>query len=197
MSQDKAFEGLIERVRAGDEAAAAELVRTFEPQIQRMVRVRLSDRALRRQMDSMDICQSVFADFFVRAALGQFDLDSPSQLVSLLASIARNRLIDHARKQKAARRDLRRVESADVGDLAIVHSQDSPSQVVSNQEMLERFRSQLSDEERLLASERCAGRPWDEIAASRGRTAEAVRKQYERAIDRVAGELGIRDDVRD
>ena len=32
---------------------------------------------LRRLFDSMDISQSVFASFFIRAALGQYELDRP------------------------------------------------------------------------------------------------------------------------
>ena len=35
----------------------------------------------------MDICQSVMASFFVRAALGQYQLNTPEQLLNLLAFI--------------------------------------------------------------------------------------------------------------
>src|SRR5262249_31237363 len=49
----------LRRVRAGERAAAAELVRRYEPQIRLEVRLRLRDRRLRRLFDSTDICQSV------------------------------------------------------------------------------------------------------------------------------------------
>jgi RNA polymerase sigma-70 factor (ECF subfamily) len=39
----------------------------------------------------MDICQSVLASFFVRAAVGQFELDRPEPLVGLLIGMARNK----------------------------------------------------------------------------------------------------------
>src|SRR5438128_10189620 len=68
MSEASSFRDLINRVRARDEQAAAELVRLYEPTIRIAIRVRLSDPALRRLLDSMDICQSVLANFFVRAA---------------------------------------------------------------------------------------------------------------------------------
>ena len=31
----------------------------------------------------MDICQSVFTSFFVRAALGQYEIEKPAQLLRL------------------------------------------------------------------------------------------------------------------
>jgi len=110
MSQPEAFQVLIERVRAGDAEAATELVRRYEPMIRRAARVRLVDQRLARLLDSMDICQSVMASFFVRAALGQYELNSPDQLLRLLATMARNKLANHAHSQRAARRDVRRTE---------------------------------------------------------------------------------------
>ena len=86
---DPGFAEFIRRVRSGDERAAAELVERYGPAIRRAVRVRLRDPRLQRLIESVDICQSVFASFFVRTALGQYDLESPDQLLKLLATIAR------------------------------------------------------------------------------------------------------------
>src|SRR6266404_4654229 len=101
MSEANDFHDLIRQVRAGDDAEAAELVRRYEPAIRRAVRIRLGDTRLARAFDSMDVCQSVMASFFVRAALGQYELDAPEQLLKLLATMARNKLADHARQQQA------------------------------------------------------------------------------------------------
>src|SRR5262249_7307378 len=62
------FADFVGRIRDGDEQAAADLVRRYEPIIRVVVRTRLGDRRLRRILDSMDICQSVLASLFVRAA---------------------------------------------------------------------------------------------------------------------------------
>src|SRR5205823_710756 len=86
MSEDAEFRDLIRRVRAGEEAAAFELVRQYEPEIRRAVRIRLNDPHMHRVLDSMDICQSVLANFFTRAAAGQFDLEQPAQLLKLLVT---------------------------------------------------------------------------------------------------------------
>ena len=57
MSPDASFQDLIRRVRARDEQAARELVRRYAPATLVAVRVRLRDPALRRLLDSTDICQ--------------------------------------------------------------------------------------------------------------------------------------------
>ena len=82
-------------------SAAAELVERYGPAIRRAVRVRLRDPRLQRLIESVDICQSVFASFFVRTALGQYDIESPDQLLRLLATIARNKLANQARRERA------------------------------------------------------------------------------------------------
>src|SRR5262245_19863177 len=93
MSEVTQFQELISRMRAGDGEAAAELVRCYEPAIRRIVRLRLNDSRLQRVFDSMDVCQSVLGSFFVRAALGQFDLSTPEQLLKLVAQMARHKVI--------------------------------------------------------------------------------------------------------
>src|SRR5437660_12212613 len=105
MSDEQSFRDLIGRVRQGDEQAAADLVRRYEPAIRRAVRFRLTDARLRRTCDSMDVCQSVLLSFFVRAASGQYDLDTPEQLLRLLTTMARNQLLNQARPGPAPRRD--------------------------------------------------------------------------------------------
>jgi RNA polymerase sigma-70 factor (ECF subfamily) len=194
MEPESSFQDLIRRVRAGDPDAAAELVREYEPAIRRAVRVRLTDSRLRSALDSMDVCQSVLANFFVRAAAGQFDLDEPGQLLRLLAHMARNRLLDHVRHEQAGRRDRRRVQAGDSPALAGVADRgETPSQLVAGRELLEVFRRQLSEQERLLADQRAQGRAWADIAAEVGGSPEALRKQMERAIERVARQMGLEE----
>ncbi len=53
------FADLIRRVRAGDQAAASELVARYEPSICRAARLRLANSQLGRLFDSLDMCQSV------------------------------------------------------------------------------------------------------------------------------------------
>lgn len=194
MAESNAFYELIRRVRAGEQEAAAELVRLYEPAIRREVRFRLADRSLRRVFDSMDICQSVLSSFFVRAASGQYELDKPEHLLKLLVAMARNKLAFQVRKHRAQRRDNRRVGSRSVEQLEPVAAGASPSRVVAGRELLMEFRNRLSEEERQLADLRSQGCEWAQIAAELGGTPDARRKQLTRAIDRVAQQLGLEPD---
>jgi DNA-directed RNA polymerase specialized sigma24 family protein len=105
MSGEDPFLLLIQRVRAGDQEAAAELVRQYELAIRRAVRFQLRDSRLRRALDSMDVCQSVLGSFFARAALGQFEIDKPEQVLRLLITMARNKLATQARKPHIRRQE--------------------------------------------------------------------------------------------
>src|SRR3954454_24985367 len=108
MDDEPSFAEFLRRVRAGDDSAAAELVRRYEPALRLEIRLRMGDPKLRRLLDPADVCQSVLGSFFVRAALGQFDLDRPEQLMGLLITMARNKVALQARRQRTQRRDNRR-----------------------------------------------------------------------------------------
>jgi RNA polymerase sigma-70 factor (ECF subfamily) len=193
MQPEEEFQELIRRVRAGDGPAAAELVRQYEPEIRRTVRVRLRlDSRHRRMFDSMDVCQSVLASFFTRAALGQFDIDRPEQVLKLLVSMAHNKLAEQVRKHHAQRRDHRRRQDLEPEALAAVADQAStPSRAVANEELLREVRRLLSDEERRIADFRAKGTRWADIARELGGTPKARRMQFARALDRVVQQLGL------
>ncbi len=186
------FADLIRRVRQRDAEAAAELVRRFEPEIRLHIRtwLRMRDPGLRRVFDTMDICQSVLANFFVRAAAGQFDLDDPARALGLLVVMARHKLSEQAKYHHAMRRDVRLDRAIAMAGEAAAPG-DTPSQVLLGRELLQRFLDKLTDDERGLADLRTEGRSWQEIADRRGGTPEARRKQWARTVDRVAAELGL------
>ena len=183
------FADFLRRVCAGDESAAAELVQRYEPALRLEVQLRLTDPKLRRLLDPADLCQSVLKSFFIRAAAGQFELDSQEKLMALLRTMARNKVAFEARKQKALRRDLRRDVSLGEGEL--LATDPSPSRLAIGRELLDALQSRLSAEERQMADLRSAGREWAEIAAELGGTAQARRKQLARAVKRVSQELGL------
>lgn len=189
MSADSSFPELIRQVRAGDEAAAAALVQRYEPAIRRSARLRLGQR-LRRAVDSLDISQAVLGSFFVRVAAGQYDLETPEQLLKLLSTMLRNKVSKLARHETAERRDQRRVEVGSPEDLAF-STQASPSRQVSARELLEQVRLRMSDEERQLLEMRQQELDWAAIAAAAGGTPEGRRKQLARAVERVAAEVGL------
>jgi RNA polymerase sigma-70 factor (ECF subfamily) len=191
MSPEPTFADFIRRIRAGDEQAAADLVRRYEPVIRLEVRRRLHDPSLYRIFDSMDICQSVFASFFVRAGAGQYDLDEPTHLLKLLVAMTRNKLAFQARAQHYPRRDSRRVQPDGEQALRAVPAGTCPQQVAAGRDLLQEVRRRLNTEERRLADLRGEGRTWPEIATAVGGNAQALRRQLTRALDRVSRELGL------
>src|SRR5262249_21361903 len=120
------FTEFIRRIRAGDEQAAVELVRHYEPLIRREVRLQLEDQRLCRLFDSMDVCQSVLKSSFSRTATGEYDLDTREQLQRLLVTMARNKLASAARSEHRWRRDNRRVAADGAEQLEGV-ADDAPS----------------------------------------------------------------------
>ena len=192
MPPDPSFDELIRRVGSGDEHAAARLVREFEPVVRRVVRARLRDGRARSEFDSMDICQSVLAIFFVRVAAGEYDLKEPDDLIKLLLTMTRNKVAEKMRRQhRALRRDAGRRTVGGVEELALAGRDPTPSSVAVGKELLEQARQRLSEEERQLVELRGQGLSWEEVAASLGGTAGARRNQLARALDRVARELRL------
>jgi RNA polymerase sigma-70 factor (ECF subfamily) len=185
------FPELLRRVRAGDARAAEDLFRHHEPQLRLEVRLRLRDPRLRRLLDEDDICQSVMLSFFIRARLGEYELAGPHELRLLLAGMARNKVALQARKQGAARRDFRRAARLEA-DVAATAG-DSPSQVVAGEELVRAFRARLYEDERRIAELRANGRGWAEVAAVLGGSPDGRRVQFQRALGRVARELGLEE----
>jgi RNA polymerase sigma factor (sigma-70 family) len=194
LAETAAFAELLERLRAGDEAAARELIERYEPIVRREVRLNLRDRRLGRLFDSMDVAQSVFASFFVRAATGEFDLEEPNDIVRLLVTVARNKLVSASRQAYAAKRDVRRNDAGDTGQFDRLPKTDpSPSRQVAAAELLSRVLAELSPEERELAALRGRGLSWEEVAEQVGGTPQARRVQLSRALTRVGRKIGLDD----
>src|SRR5262245_963424 len=103
-------------------------MRLYQPVIRSRVRgwLRMHDARLRRLFSSMDICQSVLASFFVRAAAGQYDLERPEQVAALLVQMARHKLGHQVSKQTARRRDVRRVEGSGLETVQLAVDTPSP-----------------------------------------------------------------------
>jgi RNA polymerase sigma-70 factor (ECF subfamily) len=190
MDEANSFLQLIQRVRAGDPAAAVALVQRYEPAVRRVVRLQLRDPRMRRILDSMDVCQSVLASFFIRAASGQYDLQQPAQLMRLLAVMARNKLASQGRACYVTRRE-KVAAKADAAWERVISPEPGPSHQAAGKDLLEEVWKRLSEDERRLAQRRAERQEWTEIAAEVGGSPEALRKRLARALDRVSHQLGL------
>jgi RNA polymerase sigma factor (sigma-70 family) len=135
------------------------------------------------------------ANFVVRLRLCQFHLEQPQNLVSLLVTMARNKVLNLARdrrREKAARQAPVVAGAPDpieqaADDLAPV------GQALASGELLERALHLLGPDERQLVDHRLAGKTWQEIGDARGETPESVRKRHSRTLERIAQQLGLDD----
>lgn len=179
------FSALLAKICAGDQEAAAELVRNYQPHVHRFVRFRLAGWRLRRQVDSLDVCQTVFGEFFNRLMEGGLQLDSPQQLQRLLFTMARNVLCKNVDRQHAARRDVRRLVDQNVDDLDLAGEDDTPSQAAARNELLVAISAGLDREEAGLVDQWLAGRSWAQIGEAAGLHPDAARMRLQRLLKRV------------
>ncbi len=189
MSTD--FRALVDRLHKGESDAAEQIVRQYEPEIRRIVRSRLRDPRLRRVVDSMDICQSVFGRFFVQVTVGGYDLNSEKDLVKLLTRMATNKVIDKHRTEDSQRRLVQSRIDAELEGTAPSTGSTLPESPVVFDELFERIQERLSEREREVSRLRTQGMSWMDIAKELGESPQAVRKRLERACIRVTKELGI------
>ena len=95
---DETMSSFAELLRSACDAATTtrrtDIFRTYEPHVKRLVRHLIRIEAIRPIADPSDVCQSVMASFFIRAALGEDHITKPEQLMSLLKRMARNKVVD-------------------------------------------------------------------------------------------------------
>ena len=96
------LDNLLDRLNAGDEAAAEQVYLDYQPYLRMLVSRQLRP-SLRAKFDTMDVVQSVWADLLVgiRRRAGWRFADR-AHLQALLVRLARNRFLDRCRKHKHA-----------------------------------------------------------------------------------------------
>ena len=193
MDDTFAFQQLLTEVRAKNQTACTELVQQFQDEILRAVRPALIGMGLQRVLDPTDICQAVLTSFFERVVSGPYKFETPQQLRHLLLTMARNKVMDEARKYSAFRRDQRRhvPESEEDCLRGLPADISTPSSIAVKRELIDAIHRHLSDEERYLVEQRTLGRDWASLGAERNLSPEAMRKKVDRAILRVTKQLGL------
>jgi RNA polymerase sigma-70 factor (ECF subfamily) len=79
MNENSSFNELMNRLRTGDDAAAAEVFRRFADQLIHLARSQL-DAGTLGKTDPEDVVQSVYRSFFSRYQSGQFDIETWNEL---------------------------------------------------------------------------------------------------------------------
>jgi DNA-directed RNA polymerase specialized sigma24 family protein len=179
------FQERIRLARAGDEDAASALAREFEPFIRRFVRFRMRNRTdhgrLRAEVDSVDICQSIFKSLFVGLKEGRFELNRPEQLQKLLTAMVRFKVATKARRLSVTLRDVLDLDSP----REAIDASPNPEKVVDDRDLLETIVKNFEGDELDLLIRRLDDQSWSAIASAVGGTPESLRKKLARALERV------------
>jgi RNA polymerase sigma factor (sigma-70 family) len=193
MAQQVDFLDLVQRARSGDQTAATELVRRFEPFIQRMVRIRMRRRGdrdrLRHDVGSADVCQSVFRSLFRGLKKNRYRLEQPADLEKVLHVMIRYNLATKARRSSVKLRELLN----DFEQQGWVDSGPQPDEEVAQQDLIRAIQEEFSAEELDILTQSLDGTPWEAIGLKLGTTADAARMRLKRAVHRVRKKMGTED----
>jgi RNA polymerase sigma factor (sigma-70 family) len=179
------IQGLLDRIKDGDEGAARELLTRYESKVRLVVRRQLP-RLLRSRFDSVDFLQSVWGSFFHRIRTGPNDLEDEQKLITFLAWAARNKVIDQYRRAATQKQDITREERLQTGgdgDERLA-SGDTPSQLAQAHEIYDRLRELLPADRRVILELKAAGYSSREIGARLGMNERTVQRVLEDLKDR-------------
>lgn len=192
---DGELAGFLERIRAGDDDAARELLTRYEAEVRLVVRRQLP-RLLRSRFDSLDFLQSVWGSFFRRmrnGEAGRAEFEDSRHLVAFLARAAKNKVIDEYRRAASQKQDMHREEPLWVeGDRPreLEGKGDTPSQIVEAREELERLRGLLPRERQEILDLKADGLSSHDIGLRLGISERTVQRVIEDLRRRAQPDLG-------
>ena len=172
---------VLDRIRAGDEEAARELLARYEAQVRLVVRRQLP-RLLRSRFDSIDFLQSVWGSFFRRIHAGPLEFEDPKYLVAFLARAARNKVIDEYRRAASQKNDIRREEpiwAEGRSPRELAADLDTPSEVAQAREAFGRLRDHLPEDRRAILELKAEGLSSHDVGERLGISERTVRRVIE------------------
>jgi RNA polymerase sigma factor (sigma-70 family) len=179
---DAEFQVFLASVGNWDPDNVTALFRLVEPELRRKIRAYLSNRHLRRAVDSGDVFQSALFKFLVQMAERKFEIDNEAKLKALLWTIAKNCIRDLARQEPPVTNEY----PSDFLDPA-----SSPSGHVARDELRAQFRERLSKESRQIHQWRSEGLTWAEIGQRLQKPPHTVRVRFAREVERITVEMGL------
>jgi RNA polymerase sigma-70 factor (ECF subfamily) len=172
-NQQPNVQNLIEQAKAGNSQAFDELHRQFLTPVYRYIYIRVQNKQL-----AEDLCQTVFVKFY--QSLAKFEASEKSPLAYFF-TIARNTVIDHARKNKQ-----RPIDDAEDELLRVPDGKPTPHREMEIQEDGALVRAALKlltpEQREVVTLKFLIGLPNREIAQTLGKTEEAVRQLQSRGL---------------
>ena len=195
MSDVTSTKVLLDRFHAGDNAALNALYDRYSVRVLAAVRARLGAE-LRQKVESWDIVQDAMLASLRN--VGDFQYDSEGAFLKWLGQIVENRIRDQIDHHHADRRDHRReaplenVRSAGSAiplDIVDRSGLPTPSRAMMLTEDLARLEQALdqlpADARDLVVAVKLEERTYQELATENGKTPDAVRMQFNRAMEQL------------
>jgi RNA polymerase sigma-70 factor (ECF subfamily) len=190
MTTEGSFDGLMRRLRSGEDTAAQELFERFARQMIALTRRHL-DQLLARKVDPEDVVQSAYKSFFVRHREGKVTVENWNSLWKLLTLITLRKCADRAEYFRAGRRNAAREAGApdDSGHadpwVAALDREPRPEEAAILAETVERLFRDVDPHERPILELSLQGYTVPEISAQLGRAERSVRRLRERIRKRL------------
>ena len=182
MAVDNIFDRFLDRLRHGDEDAAAEVFRRFAQRLIALARNQL-DSWIRTRVEPEDVVQSVFRSFFTRVESGQFHLGSWDNLWTILSLITVRKCVNRIEFWQAAKRELQReahtLRNGHPLEEALARD-PTPSEAAILSELAEQLMKKVPERDRIILTLHLQGCDIAAISEQIGRTERTVRRTLER-----------------
>jgi RNA polymerase sigma-70 factor (ECF subfamily) len=179
-------ESLLRRIRLGSEGAASAIFNRYADRLRHLVAEHTSSD-LQPRFDAEDVVQSVFRRFFHGAKRGLYDVFDHEGLWQLFMVIALNRLRDHARFHRSAKRDVRLTLGDEAIEKHIAHD-ESPTFL---RLVVDEALNGLAPAQREAVEMRLAGHGIEDIARHTGRSMRSVERLLQKSRERLASSLDL------
>lgn len=181
---------LLREVRSGNPVAVRRWFETYRPVVTQVAAKLLQRRDLQRRIDSSDVAQDVLMSALSHFQAGEFEVVSDKNLVSLLRTMTRNKIIDEARKHQARvgggeTAGRRKTKARGGAEFLIPDPGSSPSRKAARKESIERVRARLSAEMQVVCDLLLAGWEWRTIAAKLDTSEHALQTKFYRHARKV------------
>ena len=172
---EESLSAVVEKLAQGDQSAAEQVFRAYEPYLRQVVRRQLSTD-LRAEFDSTDVVQSVWSDLLQGFREAAWSFDDSERLKAFLVNATRHRFLDRARRYRARRRNLATVKAGSRLDEAVPSGQARPSQILQAEELWNRMLAVSRPEDRELLRLKRDGFTIAEIASRMGLHEDSIRR---------------------
>lgn len=198
---DEKTQHLVALAKNGDESALGQLCAVYRSRVLWLVRLRMGEE-LRSKLESVDLVQDVLV--CALKDLGNFTYKNEGDFVRWLARIAENRLRDNLDKLHADKRDIRKevrlnshrftLEDSFAAALEPIDA-TTPSAIISKREEFDKLAKAIDtlkpEYKEVIVLTKIEGLSYKEIGDKLGRSADAVRMLFSRAMAALTGAFEV------